>query len=87
NWKEEGAPLNTPVAGDEVYFLLSPTASAKAPHWAIPKPMHNDGNYVISLGNVVRWLAAKAEELEVMLFPGFAASEILFNEDGSVKGV
>jgi len=87
NWKEDGAPLNTPVAGDEVYFLLSPTAAAKAPHWAIPKPMHNDGNYVVSLGNVVRWLAAKAEELEVMLFPGFAAAEILFNDDGSVKGV
>jgi electron-transferring-flavoprotein dehydrogenase len=57
------------------------------PAWAIPKPMHNEGNYIVSLGNVVRWLGQKAEELEVNLFPGFAASEVLFHEDGSVKGV
>jgi len=87
NWKEEGAPLNTPVTGDEVYFLTSQDKGIATPHWAIPKPMHNDGNYVISLGNLVRWLATKAEELEVNLFPGFAASEVLFNEDGSVRGI
>ncbi|HEX4870114.1 MAG TPA: electron transfer flavoprotein-ubiquinone oxidoreductase, partial [Moraxellaceae bacterium] len=87
NWKEEGAPLNTPVIGDEVYFLLNGEKSLKTPHWVVPKPMHNDGNYVISLGNVVRWLATRAEELEVNLFPGFAAADILFHEDGSVKGV
>ncbi len=49
--------------------------------------MHNDGNYVISLGNVVRWLGQKAEELEVSIFPGFAASEVLYHEDGTVKGI
>lgn len=87
NWKEEGAPLNVPVKRDEVYFLLSDTRSVLSPGWAVPKPMHNEGNYIISLGNLVRWLATKAEELEVNLFPGFAASEVLFNEDGSVKGI
>jgi len=87
NWKEEGAPLNTPVSGDEVHFLLGEQKSVKMPNWAIPKPMHNEGNYIISLGNLVRWLATRAEELEVNLFPGFAAAEILYHEDGSVKGV
>jgi len=87
NWKAEGAPLNVPVKGDEVYFLTSQTGAIKTPDWIIPKPMHNHGNYIISLGNVVRWLATKAEELEVMLFPGFAASEVLYNDDGSVRGV
>ncbi|MFN3586149.1 MAG: NAD(P)/FAD-dependent oxidoreductase, partial [Moraxellaceae bacterium] len=87
NWKEEGAPLNTPVTGDEVYFLLNDTRSMLTPGWAVPKPMHNEGNYIISLGNLVRWLATKAEELEVNLFPGFAASEVLYREDGSVKGI
>lgn len=87
DWKAQGAPLNVPVIGDEVYFLTSATKGIKTPDWIIPKPMHNHGNYVVSLGNVVRWLATKAEELEVMLFPGFAASELLFNEDGSIRGV
>lgn len=87
NWKADGAPLNVPVTGDEVYFLTSESKGIKTPDWIIPKPMHNHGNYIVSLGNVVRWLATKAEELEVMLFPGFAASELLFNEDGSVRGV
>ena len=87
NWKEDGAPLNVPVTEDQVYFLLNGEKKVLTPHWAIPKPMHNDGNYIISLGNLVRWLATKAEELEVNLFPGFAASEILYHEDGSVKGV
>ncbi len=87
DWKEQGAPLNTPVIGDEVHFLLSSTRSVLTPGWAVPKPMHNEGNYIISLGNLVRWLATKAEELEVNLFPGFAASEVLYNEDGSVKGI
>ena len=87
NWKEEGAPLNVPVTGDETYFLLSDTKALKMPYWMVPKSMHNEGNYVISLGNVVRWLGQKAEELEVSIFPGFAASEILYHEDGTVKGI
>jgi electron-transferring-flavoprotein dehydrogenase len=87
NWKELGAPLNTAVTEDVVYFLTSDSKAVKTPHWAIPKPMHNDGNYIISLGNVCRWLAQQAENLGVELYPGFAASEVLFHEDGRVKGV
>ena len=86
NWKEEGAPLNVPVTDDETYFLLSDAKAQKMPYWMVPKSMHNEGNYVISLGNVVRWLGQKAEELEVSIFPGFAASEVLYHEDGTVKG-
>jgi electron-transferring-flavoprotein dehydrogenase len=87
DWKELGAPLNVPATRDEVFMLTSPTASIKIPHFFVPKTMHNDGNYVVSLGNVVRWLNTKAEELEVTVFPGFAASEVLYHEDGSVKGI
>ena len=87
NWKEEGAPLNVPVTGDETYFLLSDEKAQKMPYWMVPKSMHNEGNYVVSLGNVVRWLGQKAEELEVSIFPGFAASEVLYHEDGTVKGI
>ncbi|RZG79849.1 electron transfer flavoprotein-ubiquinone oxidoreductase, partial [Acinetobacter pittii] len=87
NWKDEGAPLNVPVTEDKTFFLLSDTTSKEVPHWMVPKTMHNDGNYVISLGNVVRWLGQKAEELEVSIFPGFAASEVLYHEDGTVKGI
>ncbi len=87
HWKEEGAPLHTPVTKDEIHLLFSETSSKLMPDWAVPKAMHNEGNYVISLGNLVRWLAEKAEALEVNLFPGFAASEILYHEDGSVKGI
>lgn len=87
NWKELGAPLNVPVTADEVYFLTSDTKGVKTPHFAIPKPMHNDGNYIVSLGNVCRWLAQQAEALGVEVFPGFAAAEVLFHEDGRVKGI
>jgi electron-transferring-flavoprotein dehydrogenase len=87
NWKELGAPLNVPVTGDEVYFLTSDTKGVKTPHFVIPKPMHNDGNYIVSLGNVCRWLAQQAESLGVEIFPGFAAAEVLFHEDGRVKGI
>ena len=87
NWKELGAPLNVPVTSDEVFFLTSDTKGVKTPHFAIPKPMHNDGNYIVSLGNVCRWLAQQAENLGVEVFPGFAAAEVLFHEDGRVKGI
>lgn len=88
DWKEQGLELNAPVTEDKTYFLLSETESKEVPHWMVPKTMHNDGNYVISLGNVVRWLGQKAEELEVQIFPGFAAADILYHEDGTtVKGV
>ena len=86
NWKELGAPLNQPVTGDEVLFLTE-TGAVSTPKFLIPDCFHNEGNYVISLGNLVRWLAQQAEALGVEIFPGFAAAEILYNDDGSVKGV
>ena len=87
DWKERGAPLNTPVTGDEVHFYTSQEKSVKMPGFMIPAPMHNDGNYIVSLGNVTRWLGEQAEALGVEIFPGFAAAEILYNDDGSVAGV
>src|SRR5438034_8627075 len=86
NWKELGAPLNQPVTGDDILFLTE-TRAFRTPDWLVPLPMHNEGNYVISLGNVVRWMAQQAEALGVEIFPGFAAAEVLYNDDGSVKGV
>lgn len=87
DWKEKGAPLNVPATEDRFYYLNSATRSTKVPDSLIPGPMHNNGNYIVSLGNVVRWLAVQAEELEVMMFPGFPADDILYNDDGSVRGV
>ena len=87
DWKELGAPLNTAVTGDRVYFLSGAESSFKFPDVLIPRPMHNHGNYIISLGSFCRWLAEQAMELGAEIFPGFAAAEILYNEDGSVKGV
>lgn len=87
DWKAKGAPLNVPAIEDRVYMLSSPTKATKLPDSIVPASMHNDGNYIVSLGNVVRWLAEQAEELEVMMFPGFPASDILYNDDGSVKGI
>ena len=87
DWKEKGAPLNVPATEDRFYYLNSATRSTKVPDALIPAPMHNNGNYIVSLGNVVRWLAVQAEELEVMMFPGFAADDILYNDDGSVRGI
>lgn len=87
DWKEKQAPLNTEVTGDEIYFYTGPEKAIKMPNALVPKPMHNDGNYIVSLGNVTRWLGEQAEALGVEIFPGFAASEVLFNDDGSIKGV
>jgi electron-transferring-flavoprotein dehydrogenase len=86
DWKEQGAPLNTPVSEDR-FLILSETGATRIPDWMLPACFKNHGNYVISLGNVVRWLGQQAEALGVEIYPGFAASEILFNDDGSVKGV
>lgn len=86
-WKQQGAPLNTAVTGDDVYFLPGAESSFKFPGLLVPRPMHNDGNYIVSLGNLCRWLGEQAAELGAEIFPGFAAAEILYNEDGSVKGV
>ena len=86
DWKKLGAPLNQPVTADEVYFL-SATGSTRTPDWLLPACLHNHGNYVVSLGNVTKWLAEQAEALGVEIFPGFAAAEPLFTEDGRVRGV
>ncbi|WP_415838107.1 NAD(P)/FAD-dependent oxidoreductase, partial [Polaromonas hydrogenivorans] len=86
DWKALGAPLTQPVTGDEVLFL-SETGATRTPDFLVPDCFHNEGNYVISLGNVTRWLAGQAESLGVEIFPGFAAAEVLYNDDGSVKGV
>jgi electron-transferring-flavoprotein dehydrogenase len=86
DWKEKGAPLNTAVTEDRVLFLTE-TKAIKTPNFLLPACFENHGNYVISLGNVVRWLGQQAEALGVEIFPGFAAAEILYNDDGSVKGV
>jgi electron-transferring-flavoprotein dehydrogenase len=83
DWKEKGAPLNTP-ATDDSFLFLTETRSFKLP---TPPQMHNHGNYIVSLGSVCRWLGAQAEELGVEIFPGFAAAETLYHADGSVKGV
>jgi len=87
DWKERGAPLNTPVTGDTFYFYTSHSSAIKLPGFAIPRPTHNDGNFIVSMGNVCRWLAEQAEALGVEIYPGFAAAEVLFHEDGSVKGI
>jgi electron-transferring-flavoprotein dehydrogenase len=86
NWKELGAPLKTAVSEDRFLFLTE-TKAYQTPNWMLPHCFQNHGNYVISLANVVRWLGQQAEALGVEIFPGFPASEILYNDDGSVKGV
>jgi len=83
DWRERGAPLNTPVNADRFLFLTT----EKAYKLPTPPQMHNEGNYIVSLGNVVRWLGEQAEALGVEIYPGFAASEVLYHEDGSVKGI
>ena len=83
DWKEKGAPLNT-EATDDNFLFLTRTGSIRMP---TPPQMHNKGNYIVSLGNVCRWLKEQAEELGVQVFEGFAAAEILYDEDGAVAGV
>ena len=87
DWQEQGAPLLTPVDDDEVYFLKSADKAVRVPAAFVPRPMHNRGNYVASLGNLTRWLGEQAEALGVEIFPGFPAAEIIYNDDGSVGGV
>jgi electron-transferring-flavoprotein dehydrogenase len=87
DWRERGAPLDNPVTQDEVYYLVNDTNRIKVPTFFVPKATHNHGNYATSLGNLCRWLGEQAEALGVNLFPGFAAAEVLYREDGSVKGI
>ena len=86
DWKAKAAPLNTPVSEDQFLFLSQSSAS-KVPTWLLPKCFHNHGNYVISLANVCRWLGQQAETLGVDIYPGFAAAEVLYHDNGRVKGV
>ena len=71
DWQEQGAPLTTKVTGDDIYLLNSESNGIKLPGFSVPKTMHNDGNYIVSMGNVCRWLAEQAEQLGVEIFPGF----------------
>ena len=90
DWQERGAPLNTPVSKDRVYLLRNAEKAYQMPHWTVPKPMRNEGNYIVSLGEVCRWLGQQAEALGVEIFPGFPACEVLYHEDrdgGGIKGV
>ena len=87
DWQEKNAPLTTPVKGDDIYFLNNADSGIKLPNFSVPKTMHNDGNYIVSMGNVCRWLAEQAEQLGVEIFPGFPAQDVIYNEDGSIGGV
>ena len=86
NWKEMGAPLETEVTQDQFLFLTSDN-SYQVPNWVLPDCFKNEGNYIVSLANVTRWLGQQAESLGVEIFPGFPAAEILYNEQGAVCGV
>jgi len=86
DWKEKGAPLNTEVKTDK-FVLLGPNGSLRVPNIAMPPLMNNHGNYIVSMGNVCRWLAEQAESLGVEIFPGMACSHLVYADDGSLKGV
>lgn len=87
NWRDKNAPLNTQVSSDDIYFLQNENSGIKLPHFSVPKTMYNDGNYIVSMGNVCRWLAEQAEQLGVEVFPGFPAQSIIYKDDGSVAGI
>ncbi len=87
DWADLDAPLKTPVSRDEIFFFSSGSRALKVPEWMAPRTMRNHGNYIVSLAQLVRWLGEQAEGLGVEVYPGFAASEVLFDADGSVMGV
>ena len=86
NWRELNSPIKTKVT-KEKFLFLGKTKSLSWPTWLLPAVQQNHKNYIISLANLCRWLAEQAENLGVEIFPGFPASEVLYNDDGSVKGV
>lgn len=86
NWKENGAPLNAPVCEDR-FYIFSETSATRIPNSLLPQCFHNEGNYVISLGNLCRWLGEQAEALGVEIYPGFAGAEVLYDDSGAVKGI
>ena len=87
DWQDRGAPVKTAVTGDDIYFLTSDKKAIRTPGLFVPRPMHNHGNYIISLGRLCRWLGEQAEALGVNVFPGFAAAEVLYDDAGRVTGV
>ncbi len=87
DYREQGAPVRTAVSGDIIHYFLGPAKSVKVPGLFVPRPMHNKGNYIVSLGRLCQWMGEQAEALGVNVFPGFAASEVLYDEDGRVRGV
>ena len=86
DWQEKGAPIHTPVTAERFMFLTE-SGGLACPNFLLPPPMHNKGNYIISLGNLCRWLGEQAEGLGVEIYPGFAAAEILYDDAGAVRGV
>jgi electron-transferring-flavoprotein dehydrogenase len=86
DWKAKGAPLNTPVTHDN-FYLLGEGGKVRIPNLPMPPLMSNHGNYIVSMGNVCRWMAEQAEELGVEIFPGMSCSEIVYGDKGEVKGV
>ncbi len=86
DWQERGAPLHQPVT-DDAFLLMTETGATRVPNLFLPPCFDNHGNYIVSLGDVTRWLGEQAEALGVEIFPGFAAAEVLYNEQGAVKGV
>ena len=87
NWKELGAPIGTKAGEDKFMWITESGGSFTIPNLLLPSELHNDGNYIISLSQLVRWLGQQAEALGVEIYPGFAADEVLYNADGSVKGI
>ncbi|MBL1376680.1 electron transfer flavoprotein-ubiquinone oxidoreductase [Zobellella iuensis] len=87
DWRARGAPVHTPVTEDRFYMLSSERGGLELPPALVPSPLHNEGNYIISLGNLCRWLATQAEQLGVAVFPGFAAQAPLYDDQGRVTGV
>jgi electron-transferring-flavoprotein dehydrogenase len=87
DWQAKGAPLKTRVTRDDVYFFLGERRAVKMPNLFVPKTMHNEDNYIISLGNLCRWLAQQAEALGVEIYPGFAAQDVIIDEQNVVRGV
>ena len=87
DWKERGAPVGTAVKRDDIWYFTGAEKATKVPGFFVPRPMHNSGNYIISLGRLCQWLAEQAEALGVNVFPGFAAADVLYDDDGRVRGV
>src|SRR5512134_2682198 len=86
DWKARGAPIETPVTEDR-FLMLTATSAWRIPNWALPRLMDNHGNYIVSLGNVCRWLGAQAEALGVEVYAGFPAADVIYDPSGAVKGV